>query len=805
MGYSEFLSQLDKVKKKILYAQIVTLTNDELPIERIEGRITQGSINIDGASAVRRTCSLSLVSEQYNYETYSWEIGIKFKLSVGVENKIDPAYPAIIWFPQGTYVVTSFSTSETVNNFSLSLQGKDKMCLLNGEIGGSLESSVDFGTIEEEDSKGNWVIRKIPIKDIIRNAVHVYGGEPYHNIIINDLDTYGLELLEYRYDVPMYLYRAQDEHIYTNALIENDKTKLYDINKNPIKLKDLTSSQLESLTETLDDVVDTIEPVYSDSQGSKGWYFAKVEYGQTAGYRVTDLVYAGDLIGNIGESLVSVLDKIKTMLVEFEYFYDLYGRFVFQKKRSYLSTMWQPQTDSETFADPGVRNYSFEDVEQIISLNSSLNLANVKNDFSVWGSRKGISGAEIPIHLRYAIDSIPKKYTQVTVTEEEIADYNEKYQVSLKPQLTPKTFIGADYYLENGNEVYCDWREVIYQMALDYFKYNHLDDFEIKVRISNEKDYPAGRTGYEQYYTDLQGFWRLLYYPDIANRVIEKQSKVNELTEVVGLLQTNLYGSVDENGIKNLGIIDDINYLTTIMATSSDENIIADIERISLKWDVDKDNCINELNAKYYQWSLELPMQQAELAVAERELKQLELQKNNYYSEGENIHWYKDIYENPSNLNFWFDFLDGDGELEQFNVKAIGNRAKSINDSAINSIYFRETPEIIFQEKGEALPAVGAYKSIQVPEIDKMFSISAQGKSAKDKLEELLYQHAYRNESITITATPIYYLQPNVRVFVPNKDKSLEGDYIISKITYSLAYNGTMSITATKAAKDILW
>jgi hypothetical protein len=31
------------------------------------------------------------------------------------------------------------------------------------------------------------------------------------------------------------------------------------------------------------------------------------------------------------------------------------------------------------------------------------------------------------------------------------------------------------------------------------------------------------------------------------------------------------------------------------------------------------------------------------------------------------------------------------------------------------------------------------YRYIQVPNIDTMFSISAQGKSAKEKLDELLY------------------------------------------------------------------
>jgi hypothetical protein len=44
---------------------------------------------------------------------------------------------------------------------------------------------------------------------------------------------------------------------------------------------------------------------------------------------LTDLTYAGDLIANVGETLTSVLDKIKNMLGNYEYFYDVDGRFVF--------------------------------------------------------------------------------------------------------------------------------------------------------------------------------------------------------------------------------------------------------------------------------------------------------------------------------------------------------------------------------------------------------------------------------------------------------------------------------------------
>ena len=84
-----------------------------------------------------------------------------------------------------------------------------------------------------------------------------------------------------------------------------------------------------------------------------------------------------------------------------------------------------------------------------------------------------------------------------------------------------------------------------------------------------------------------------------------------------------------------------------------------------------------------------------------------------------------------------------------------------------------------------------------------MFSISGQGKSAKVMLDDLLYKHGYCTESATINAIPIYYLEPNTRIYLHDNDTGLDGDYIISKITLPLAYNGIMDITATKAPMRI--
>ena len=85
-----------------------------------------------------------------------------------------------------------------------------------------------------------------------------------------------------------------------------------------------------------------------------------------------------------------------------------------------------------------------------------------------------------------------------------------------------------------------------------------------------------------------------------------------------------------------------------------------------------------------------------------------------------------------------------------------------------------------------------------------MFTISSQGKSAKDRLEELLYQHSYCIETATITTIPIYYLQPNTRIKVFDEKSNLNGDYVVDKITIPLIYNGTMQLQVTKAVDSII-
>jgi hypothetical protein len=85
-----------------------------------------------------------------------------------------------------------------------------------------------------------------------------------------------------------------------------------------------------------------------------------------------------------------------------------------------------------------------------------------------------------------------------------------------------------------------------------------------------------------------------------------------------------------------------------------------------------------------------------------------------------------------------------------------------------------------------------------------MFSESAQGRSAKDELDSLLYNHLFTADSVTISAKPVYYLEPNTKIRVIDKATSTSEDYIVTRLSLPLTYNGMMSITANKAIKNIL-
>ena len=904
----DFLKQLDEYRSHEVYARITALSVKELPIEQIEGKVTGGSVNIDGASAVRRTCNLSLVAGDVNINDFYWGLHNKFKLEVGLRNEINSEYPDIVWFPQGIYVITSFNTSLSTSGFNISIAGKDKMCLLNGEVGGQLPASIDFGMEEYVDLESKTTTyTKVPIKKIIREALHAYALEPYHNIIINDLEDSGLELLEYRCEDPAYLLYHLDSEEYSQIVFKGDMVCYLDDGKNT----QITLEKIPNYNKRVDSLVDDAPTRIRMKIDGDLYTVAKLEYGQTAGYRLTDLVYPGDLITNIGETLTSIFDKIVKMLGNFEYFYDLDGRFIFQEKKTYVQTSWNNittiedywmdnenniVTDKEYYVDNAVYStsiaYHFEGNNLISSFSNSPDLNNLRNDYSVWGNRKTVNDVEVPVHYRYAIHKKPKYY---------------------------KNYEGVEFTDDKW-----DWREIIYQMALDYYQHGEEDDFCIQVGRNNYDYYPAGITEYEQFYLDIQGFWRQLYNPkpnpEYYNYIYDSNNEeqifipLNEREEKIKDLyvhdrytqlnkdseiedRSNVYIVKEFNGKSEFQKLidtipvkydfdDDGNQTVYYITADTDDgyklitkNVSERIEKKEIYIKVD-DDYISILNAYqlndscYLKEEVEEYFLVAELPAAARSLYQtVDGTYNKYYTvsklglDGQPIkkkdedgketnefeftkqylkyyvkyyeyfleneqyqYWNKQVKEAPDSLNFWMDFLDSSevftdilgrsytigSELDNYAVSVVGDRTKVINDSDVSSIYFRDVPNLIFTTRQQLevidLKEKTGYIFMFLPNsmMDpsgsvefNYFNISAQGKSAKEKLDELLYYHSYCVESINISAIPIYYLQPNTRILVRDDNSKINGEYIVSRISIPLTYNGMMSITATKAPQRL--
>lgn len=391
----DFLKQLDEYPHKEKFARIISLDFDENQLEEIQGKVTSGSINIDGSSAVRRTCSLSMVAKNVNINDFYWGLNTKFKLEIGLVNEINNKYPEICWFKQGTFLITSFSCSLSNNSYTISISGKDKMAMLNGDIGGTVNSlSWDFGTEDYTDNTTGVVTNKDRlIKNIIRDAVQEYAHEPLGRIIVNDLDGAAVELMEYRGKNPLYLYITKEGRTCTQVTLDgNQKVYSSDVAGGVCTISELEENGLKydncvNLNLNGNEAEGSI--VYMSQNSSTEYTIAKVVSGQTAGYRSTDLTYAGDLILSTGESITSMLDKIVKMLGEYEYFYDLDGNFVFQRKKIYVNTTFNNIVDNreETYVENASQTsavqYSFRDNNLIGSIQNTPNLNNLKNDYSI--------------------------------------------------------------------------------------------------------------------------------------------------------------------------------------------------------------------------------------------------------------------------------------------------------------------------------------------------------------------------------------------------------------------------------------
>lgn len=517
---SAFLQEVTLKKIKEQYVKVTVLDFQERPIKTIQGKLVGGNINIDGNSSVRRTCNLNLIADNRTNDLTNVNalisINKKVNVEIGYLNTMGKyTQYDILWFPLGVYVIISPSISHNTSGVSISLQLQDKMALLNGTCGGTFPAAVTLSEYDTIDKNGNYIIAKPTIEQIIREVVNHYGGEQLGKIIISDIDARIKQVMQWTGSSPLYVKEVEEG--------------LYEMTTSP--------TQVEG---------DTGYKAYSN--------------GMDVGYIYTDFTFPGELIANAGSTVCEILDKIKTTLGNFEYFYDLDGNFIFQEVKNYLNTtqskviLNQINNDSYLVEQrKGKAEYVFNDSNIINSYTNNPQYNMIKNDFIVWGIRNTPDGSTYPIRYHLAIDSKPNTgNTYQCYFYQDPLDNIVKAKVPLEfESYADLPAVGAyDVLYAINNELF-KWNGVNYDVVPNVtLQTITTKDWRTELYLSGSMS-ERFATDSNFYYTELANEWPKLYDVQAGTFTEEALKKPQDIDFFLDFIDSS--AAISELSISNIG------------------------------------------------------------------------------------------------------------------------------------------------------------------------------------------------------------------------------------------------------------
>ena len=765
---SAFLLKIDKQKIKEQYIKIICLDINERPLKEVQGRCTGGSLNLSGSSAVRRTCNLSMIADEKENDLTDldnlFSTNKRVEVEIGFLNTTEYYTQFnIIWFPLGIYVIKTPSITHNTTSVDISLTLEDKMCLLNGTMGGKFPATVEFSRMEDEFGNLSYPT----MYQIILELVHHFGGEQLSKIIINDLDEYVKVPKRWMPKDGLLLDGKQIEDI----CIEFSENIPVDEDNNPRPLR------YEFISADAGD-----EAVPSN--------FHRYKKGDWIGFTYEPFTYPGcetgdenkQLVGNAGESVCTILDKIKNVLGNFEYFYDVNGNFIFQEIKNYLNTsQFTTVLDNngnvtsgyDMDISRGKSVYSFTDNMLVTDLSNNPQYEMIKNDYVVWGTREGESGEKVPIRYHLAIDEKPQVGNWYAIIPyREIMNRNDYINL---PDGTKFTRILSDvrkfYIIDSAkNKEDFNWEELLEKQKNDIYLQNALKNELIypDPDYTNIDDFLKGVKGGERDFGWLYG--RAIYQGPLCTQDWRTELYIQgALSEQSGTYSNYYYPELKNEWGK-------LFYLKKI----------------------------NE-----YEYSFD------------------------YFAD----EFQPKVLADPAQIDFFLDFINTDSKMGELNIENIGRRSEVMNgeNQGVNCMFEPHLPDIIFLRANEtdnrgypyiidttlkeAAAAIEKNWNFSSPEktdtsigwsegsdaiglIDNLATVFSLN-SAFFNVKDLLYQHTSYNEAITLQTIPIYYLEPNTRITVKDIESGISGDYMMGTISIPFDIGSTMSITAQKVLEKI--
>jgi hypothetical protein len=158
---------------------------------------------------------------------------------------------------------------------------------------------------------------------------------------------------------------------------------------------------------------------------------------------------------------------------------------------------------------------------------------------------------------------------------------------------------------------------------------------------------------------------------------------------------------------------------------------------------------------------------------------------------------------------YYLDFIEPVASpLGKYSVQKIGRRTHVTVNDKINCLFQPEIPNIVFINLDEPIETREKLKKESEENYQpwtqvrgELYSALATGgyhNGAFDQIKYDLYNCTNYRKTISMTALPIYWIEPNSRVKIHESTTNTYGDYMISNINYNFGPNSTMTVACSE-------